>query len=236
MIELSNLSVHFGGVVALDNVSARFNAPVSGIIGPNGAGKTTTMNVISGFLPCTGSITYNGDEIGKLAPYKRARWGLRRSFQREQIADDLSVADNLQVILDTQVRGAKTTGLSLDHALEATGLQDKRYQLAANLNNYERRLVDIARCLVANPKIVMLDEPGGGLSSDETYALGELISIIHSLTGATTLLIDHDVDLISRICQETLVLDFGKRIAFGNTKEVLSDAKVRSAYLGIEEE
>ena len=235
MIELSNLSMHFGGVVALDNVSVKFTAPVSGIIGPNGAGKTTTINVISGFLPCSGSIQYMEKEIGQLPAYKRSRWGLRRSFQKEQIADDLTVLDNLKVILDTQPRSTIKTGLSADHALEATGLQDKRFTMAAQLNNYERRMVDIARCLIASPKIIMFDEPGGGLSSSETHALGELISVVHSLTGANTLLIDHDVDLISQVCQETLVLDFGKRIAFGPTRNILSDPKVRSAYLGIEE-
>lgn len=235
MIELNNLTVRFGGVTALDAVSAVFTAPVSGIIGPNGAGKTTTMNVISGFLPAGGSILYNGEDISHLAPHQRARWGLRRSFQREQIADDLSVIDNLRVMLDTLPGSSSQKKADAEMALSVCGLHDRAHALAATLNTYERRLTDVARCLVGKPKIVMLDEPAGGLNQEETQHLGELILKIHPLTGASTLLIDHDVDLIARICEQTLVLDFGKRIALGQTRDVLADARVQAAYLGIEE-
>ncbi|MBX3525462.1 MAG: ABC transporter ATP-binding protein [Rhodoblastus sp.] len=235
MIELVDLTVTFGGVTALDNVSAVFTKPVNGIIGPNGAGKTTTMNVISGFLKCSGHIRYNDEEIGRLPAYKRTRWGLRRSFQREQIADDLSILDNLKVILDV-TPGARAQKLAdAEQALEATGLAPRAHTMAGELNTFERRLVDVARCLVGKPKIVMFDEPGGGLSREEAARLGDLILKVPEITGATTLVIDHDVDLISRICAETLVLDFGKRIAFGETAAVLGDPKVKAAYLGVEE-
>ncbi|WP_421703796.1 ABC transporter ATP-binding protein [Aliiroseovarius sp.] len=236
MIELENLSVNFGGVVALDAISATFTAPVSGIIGPNGAGKTTTMNVISGFLRCTGRIRGDGVDVGQMPPHKRCRWGLRRSFQREQIADDLSVEANLQVIQDGVPGSRAVKRADRERALEVCGLTDRRDVLASQLNTFERRLTDVARCLVGRPKIVMFDEPGGGLSRDEANRLGDLILKVHELTGASTLVIDHDVDLIERICAETLVLDFGKRIAFGPTRKVLDDPKVKAAYLGIEEE
>ncbi|MGV0961203.1 MAG: ABC transporter ATP-binding protein [Limnohabitans sp.] len=235
MIELKDLTVRFGGVTALDAVSAVFTAPVSGIIGPNGAGKTTTMNVVSGFLPAGGSILYNGEVISRLSPHRRARWGLRRSFQREQIADDLSVIDNLRVMLDTLPGSESQKKEDAEKALSVCGLEGRAYTLAASLNTYERRLTDVARCLVGGPKIVMLDEPAGGLTQEETQHLGDLILKIHPLTGASTLLIDHDVDLISRICEQTLVLDFGRRIALGPTKTVLEDPNVQAAYLGIEE-
>lgn len=235
MIELKDLTVKFGGVVALDAVSATFTAPVSGIIGPNGAGKTTTMNVISGFLECSGRITKDGEEIGHLPAHKRTRWGLRRSFQREQIADDLTVADNLRVIQDGLAGSRAEKRADIEQALDATGLTDRANTPALHLNMFERRLADVARCLVGKPKIVMFDEPGGGLSREEAGQLGDLILQVHELTGATTLVIDHDVDLIERICAETLVLDFGKRIAFGPTRQVLDDPKVQAAYLGIEE-
>lgn len=235
MIELENLTVKFGGVVALDAISATFSAPVSGIIGPNGAGKTTTMNVISGFLNCTGRIAQDGEDIGHLAAHKRARWGLRRSFQKEQIADDLTVADNLRVILDGLSSSQADKRADLDRALEVTGLISRANSPAHELNAFERRLTDVARCIVGKPRIVMFDEPGGGLSREEAGRLGDLILQVHDLTGATTLVIDHDVDLIERICVDTLVLDFGKRIAFGPTREVLDDPKVQAAYLGIEE-
>ncbi|MCB1427987.1 MAG: ATP-binding cassette domain-containing protein [Nitratireductor sp.] len=235
MIELTNLTVRFGGVVALDAVSASFSRPINGIIGPNGAGKTTLMNVISGFLPCTGAIAWNGEEIGGMSAHARTRWGLRRSFQREQIADDLTVLENLQVILDVVPGGRVEKRADLERALEMTGLAAQAGTLAGTLNTYERRLADIARCLVGKPKIVMFDEPGGGLTREEAGHLGDLILKVPNATGATTLVIDHDVDLISRICAETLVLDFGKRIAFGETRAVLADPRVKAAYLGIEE-
>lgn len=235
MIKLENLTVKFGGVVALDAISATFTAPVSGIIGPNGAGKTTTMNVISGFLNCTGNITIDGDEIGQLPAHKRTQWGLRRSFQREQIADDLTVTDNLRVILDGLSSSRSEKSADLERALDITGLTENASTLASDLNSFERRLADVARCLVGKPKIVMFDEPGGGLSREEAGRLGDLIVQVYDLTGAKTLVIDHDVDLIERICTETLVLDFGKRIAFGATRAVLDDPKVQAAYLGIEE-
>lgn len=235
MIELEGLTVQFGGVRALDNLSVRMSAPINGIIGPNGAGKTTTMNVISGFIGCNGRIMCDDDDIARLPAHARARWGLRRSFQREQIANDLSVEDNLRVISDGLPGTVQNKRDDVARALELTGLSARAHVMADRLNMYERRLTDIARCLVGSPKLVMLDEPCGGLTSDETKALGALIAKIHEWTGAMTLVIDHDVDLISAICTDTLVLDFGKRIAFGKTGEVLADPRVQQAYLGIEE-
>ena len=235
MIRLQDITVTFGGIVALDAISADFSARVSGIIGPNGAGKTTTMNVISGFIRCDGRIECDGEDINRLSPAMRTRWGLRRSFQREQIAPDLSVLDNLRVIQDHVAGSRADKRAELAEAIKVAGLQGYEHRLAGELNTFERRLTDIARCLIGKPKIVMLDEPGGGLTRDEAGHLGELILQIPEYTEATTLVIDHDVDLIKHICSETLVLDFGKRIAFGETQAVLDDPKVQAAYLGIEE-
>jgi len=235
MIELADITVKFGGVTALDAVAAKFTHPVSGIIGPNGAGKTTTMNVISGFLSSSGSLSFEGEDLMKMSAHRRARWGLRRSFQKAQIAEDLSVSDNLLAQLDSLPGSRAEHKADIDRALEVTGLDKQRDRMAGELNTYERRLTDVAKCLVGKPKIVMFDEPAGGLNEEETNRLGDLILSVHDLTGALTVVIDHDVDLISRICAETLVLDFGKRIAFGKTDAVLADPAVRSAYLGIEE-
>lgn len=236
MIEIENLGIRFGGVVALNDVSATFTTPVGGIIGPNGAGKTTVMNIISGFLTSTGgSVKFDGENILRLPPHKRAQRGLRRSFQREQIADDLTVRDNVMVQLDSLP--GKTSGKRDEVArmLEVTGLTANALTLGAHLTGYQRRLTDVARCLVGKPKLIMFDEPAGGMSVDETQKLGDLILGIHNLTGAQTLVIDHDVELISRVCMETLVLDFGRRIAFGPTAEVLADHNVKAAYLGTAE-
>ncbi len=236
-IEVSDVTVRFGGVLALDSISAEFTKPVSGIIGPNGAGKTTLMNVFSGFVATeSGSVRAEGLDLTALPPHKRTNWGLRRSFQREEIADDLTVGDNVLAQLDGSTLSGPQKTADVTRALEIVGLAGKADMPASQLNSFERRLTDVAKCIVGEPKIIMFDEPAGGLSTEETGRLGELIASIHEHTGARTLVIDHDVDLISRICEETLVLDFGKRIAFGATADVLADPKVRAAYLGIEEE
>lgn len=237
MIVMENLTVRFGGLIALDAISARFSAAVSGIIGPNGAGKTTTMNVISGFLTAKGGqVLMDGTDLLTLPPHQRARWGLRRSFQREQIADDLTVAENLWAIADNQAASRAKKRADVDRALEFAGIGAIRAKMGAELNTFERRLTDVARCVTAAPKMIMFDEPAGGLTTEETAVLGDLILRITPLTGAQVLVIDHDVDLIERICAETLVLDFGRRIAFGPTRAVLDDPAVKAAYLGIEVE
>jgi branched-chain amino acid transport system ATP-binding protein len=235
MINLETVSVHFGGVVALDQVSAQFTAPVNGIIGPNGAGKTTLMNVISGFVQVHGGrIDMDGTNLLTLAPYRRAHWGLRRSFQKEEIANDLTVFDNVLVQIDNGgASGAKRD--EVQRMLELVGMADKADRMGRTLDGFERRLTDMAKCLVGKPKLVMFDEPAGGLSVEETHRLGDLIMAVPKETGAQVLVIDHDVELISRICTDTLVLDFGKKIAFGPTADVLADPKVKAAYLGTEE-
>jgi branched-chain amino acid transport system ATP-binding protein len=235
MIRLEEVTIRFGGLVALDAVSAAFTAPVAGIIGPNGAGKTTVMNIVSGFLTATsGRVQVDGEDFLRLAPHRRAQRGLRRSFQKEQIADDLTVLENVLVQTDWSLTGAAAKRAEAMAMLDAVGLADRAQKPGGALTGFERRLTDVARCLVGKPRLVMFDEPAGGLAVDETGTLGDLILRIHGLTGAQTLVIDHDVELITRICAETLVLDFGRRIAFGPTADVLADPKVKAAYLGVE--
>lgn len=235
MIVLDDLTVRFGGLIALDVVSARFTAPVSGIIGPNGAGKTTTMNVLSGFLtPVTGRVLIDGTDLLLLSPHRRTRWGLRRSFQREQIADDLTVWENILAITDNLPGTRAERQAQAGDALAFARIGPIRHRLGAALNTFERRLTDVARCVAGRPKLIMLDEPAGGLSVDETERLGDLILRIDEACRAKVLVIHHDVDLIQRICAETLVLDFGRMIVFGPTSAVLDDPKVKAAYLGVE--
>ncbi|MCA3444263.1 MAG: ABC transporter ATP-binding protein [Rhodobacter sp.] len=235
MIRLEEVTIRFGGLVALDAVSAVFTAPVAGIIGPNGAGKTTVMNIVSGFLTASsGRVQIDGEDFLKLPAHRRAQRGLRRSFQKEQIADDLTVLENVLVQTDWSLTGWGAKRAEAMEMLKAVGLADRAQKPGGALTGFERRLTDVARCLVGKPRLVMFDEPAGGLSVEETRTLGDLILRIHGLTGAQTLVIDHDVELINRICAETLVLDFGRRIAFGPTADVLADPKVKAAYLGVE--
>ena len=235
MIALDALTLRFGGLVALDAISARFTAPVSGIIGPNGAGKTTTMNVMSGFLtPASGRVLVDGTDLLALPPHRRTRWGLRRSFQREQIADDLTVWENILAITDNLPLSRSARRAEAAEAMEVAGITALRATPGAALNSFERRLTDLARCLAGWPRVILLDEPAGGLTPDETALLGDLILRLPQICGAQVLVIDHDVDLITRICADTLVLDFGRRIAFGPTRAVLDDPAVKAAYLGVD--
>ena len=233
---VNDITVRFGGVVALDRVEANFTKPISGIIGPNGAGKTTLMNVFSGFIePERGAVQIDGTELAGMKPHERSQWGLRRSFQKEEISEDLTVAENVMVQLDPSDMDRSAKNKEVERALAIVGMAEMSDKLGSDLNTFERRLTDVAKCIVGTPRLIMFDEPAGGLSVQETNQLGDLILDIHRLTGAQTLVIDHDVDLIARICSETLVMDFGKVIAFGPSKQVLDDPKVKAAYLGTEE-
>ncbi|MDO6965905.1 ABC transporter ATP-binding protein [Rhizobium alvei] len=236
MISISDITVAFGGVRALNKVSVDLSDPVVGIIGPNGAGKTTFLNVLSGFItPLSGSIRAFGSEILPMPPHRRSRWGIRRSFQKEQVVDELTIEDNVGVVLDSLGLGSAERERHLAAALEFCGLSALRKTRAGGLNAFERRMTEIARCAAGKPKILMLDEPGAGLSQIEMDRLRQVILDIHSFNGAMTLLIDHDVDLIQAVCSSTMVLDFGSLVVAGPTRDVLSDPRVRAVYLGVEE-
>ena len=236
MILIENVTVTFGGVTALSHLTVALDKPVLGIIGPNGAGKTTFLNVLSGFVtPRSGRITMDGMDLMRLAPHQRARFGLRRSFQKEQVVDELSVEDNVRVVLDPLALSGAERERALMAALEFVGLSALRDIHAAGLNAFERRMVEIARCIVGKPRLILLDEPGAGFSQGEVDRLRQVIDGIRTFNGATTLLIDHDVDLIQAVCEDTMVLDFGSLIAVGATATVLTDPKVRAVYLGMED-
>jgi branched-chain amino acid transport system ATP-binding protein len=229
---IDRVTVRYGGVTPLDAVSLEFEDGVCGIIGPNGAGKTTTFNVLSGFaIPAEGSVHLDGESLLAVPRHRRARWGLRRSFQQEQVIRSLTVRENL--LLAAENSGA--TRASVDAALDYVGL-DGRDRLGSDLTILERRLVEIARCVVGEPRLVLLDEPAAGLDPAESEMLLGVITGIPATTGALVLLVDHDMDLVRAACATFAVLDFGRRIAAGSTAEVLTSPDVRKAYLGIEEE
>ena len=232
MIAVENLSVRFGGIKPIDALTAVLAAPVSGLIGPNGAGKTTLLNVLSGFArPFEGSVLLDGKPLLSLTPLQRVRAGLRRSFQTEQVVEDLTAHGNLMAIADHVVPPggrARTAALALDFV----GLSGVADRLGAELNLFERRLVELGKCLIGEPRLILLDEPAAGLTDEETTELRDLILRIPSATGAQVIVIDHDVELIRAMCTETLVLDYGRRLALGPTEAVLADPEVRKAYLG----
>lgn len=234
MLQIEGLTVQFGGVRPIEQLTACLTEPVCGLIGPNGAGKTTLLNVLSGFVkPASGHIQLAGKALLPLSPVQRVRLGLRRSFQTDQVVDDLCVYDNVQAILDhlPPVRARHT---QIAAALEYCGLSAWADCWGSELNLYQRRMVEIARSLVGQPRLILLDEPGAGMSETETQQLRQCLQGIPDYCGAQVLLIDHDVELIAACCTETLVLDFGCKLLLGDTQTVLKDDKVRRAYLGTE--
>ncbi len=233
MIEIIGVTVQFGGVRGVNDLTATLEEKVTGLVGPNGAGKTTLLNVLSGFVrPTAGAIKVDGEDVLRLRPYRRAAYGIRRTFQTEQVVENLTVWNNVAAALDNLPLGGQTRGEMIEAALAYVGLGGRAQQVGVALNACDRRMVEIARCIIAKPRLVMMDEPGAGLSESESDHLRQVIVGIPGFCGAQVLLVDHDVDLISATCEATLVLDFGSRIAYGPTAEVLKDPMVRAAYLG----
>lgn len=233
MIRIEHISVRFGGVRPLDDLSADLTAPIVGLIGPNGAGKTTLLNVMAGFVrPYAGRISIGEQVLTGLSPARRVTQGLRRTFQQEMVVDELTLRDNVLAIADHVVRDATARRRQVDRALAFVGLSDRPERPGRLLNLFERRMVEIAKTLIGQPKVVLMDEPGAGLNDAESDRLRSVIMGIPAAFGAQLVLIDHDASLIAAVCAETLVLDFGKRLALGPTRLALDDPAVRKAYLG----
>jgi branched-chain amino acid transport system ATP-binding protein len=235
VIEVTDLTVRYGGVTSLENLTVTFDKGICGLIGPNGAGKTTFFNVLSGFVrPATGSIRAFGDDLLRLAHFRRARWGVRRTFQTEQAIADLTVYDNVAMI-SSSLHGTAHRADVLG-AIEFVGAGIMPYAKVGSLTAGQRRLVEVARAAAGKPRLILLDEPAAGLPDEETQHLTSVIRGLPGQTGALTILVDHDMSLVSAVCETTTVLDFGKMIASGPTAAVLRDPHVMSAYLGTVEE
>jgi branched-chain amino acid transport system ATP-binding protein len=236
VIEVKDLTVRFAGVTPIDDVSVTFPGGTCGLIGPNGAGKTTFFNVLSGFVrPARGAISGFGDDLLAMADFRRARWGLRRTFQTEMAIEGLSVFDNVAMIHEHS--GAKRGSRRVDvlSAIAFVGLKASPKTKVGELGAHDRRLVELARAVVGSPRVVLLDEPAAGLPAEETKQMGDVIQKIPKEFGALVILVDHDMELVSACCETTAVLDFGKLIASGPTPEVLRNEHVMRAYLGTED-
>jgi branched-chain amino acid transport system ATP-binding protein len=237
VIQVENLTVRFAGVTPIDDMSVVFAEGTCGLIGPNGAGKTTFFNVLSGFVrPARGAIQAFGDDLLSMADFRRARWGLRRTFQTEMAIEGLSVFDNVAMIHEHSGAKRSTRRADVLEAMEFVGLAVPPKTKVGGLSAHNRRLVELARAVVGRPRVVLLDEPAAGLPAEETEQMGAVIQRIPQEFGALVILVDHDMELVSACCATTAVLDFGKMIAAGPTAQVLRDEHVMRAYLGTEED
>ena len=237
MIEINDLTVRFGGVTPLDHMTITFGEGTNGLIGPNGAGKTTFFNVLSGFVrPAEGSVTAFGEDLLGMAHYRRARWGVRRTFQTEQAIEELSIYDNVGMVHEHSSKDSSSTRREdVLSAIAFVGLTPDPQTKVGTLGAGDRRLVELARAVVGQPRVILLDEPAAGLPEEESQRTSEVIQKIPDELGALVILVDHDMSLVSACCAKTAVLDFGKLIASGDTPEVLRNDEVKKAYLGAEE-
>jgi branched-chain amino acid transport system ATP-binding protein len=236
VIEVQDLEVSFGGVKPLAGMTVTFPAGTCGLIGPNGAGKTTFFNVLSGFVrPARGSVRAFDQDLLKMPDFRRARWGVRRTFQTEQAIEKLSVYDNVALVHEHSERGGSSRDEDVLGALHFVGLEMDPNEKVGTLGARDRRLVEVARAVVGKPRMVLLDEPAAGLPEEETEHMGRVIRQIPEHMGALVILVDHDMSLVSACCEVTAVLDFGKLIASGPTEQVLRDENVMRAYLGTED-
>ncbi|HEX3823603.1 MAG TPA: ABC transporter ATP-binding protein [Mycobacteriales bacterium] len=239
VLEVADVSVRFGGIAAVSDVSLTAHAGrITGLIGPNGAGKTTTFNVITGLQrPTSGRVVIAGQDVSRLPPFKRARLGVARTFQRLEVFGSLTAYENILAAAEfhrSWSEDATPPRAIAAEILARVGLETVAEARVDALPTGLARLVELGRALATRPRILLLDEVGSGLSHDETEALGDLMLALAD-DGMAVLLVEHDVELVMRVCAHIHVLDFGRLIAAGSPAEIQQDAAVQAAYLGVDE-
>ena len=251
MLEVKNLGISFGGLRAVDDFNLSIEkGELYGLIGPNGAGKTTVFNMLTGvYKPTDGKILLDGEDVTGKKTIDLNKEGIARTFQNIRLFSDLSVLDNVKVALHNQKEftySALTGILRLPRfyrlekemderameLLEVFGLDKEAGYKASNLPYGKQRELEIARAMATNPKLLLLDEPAAGMNPNETQSLMNTIRFVRDKFNMTILLIEHDMKLVSGICERLTVLNFGQVLANGDTEEVLKDPKVITAYLG----
>src|SRR3954447_10222578 len=253
LLECRGVTKRFGGIVAVNGVDLRLReGEILGLIGHNGAGKTTLMDCISGFNPIDGGrILLRGFDVTEWAPHERAKGGLGRSFQDALLFPTLTVAETIAVArerhlasrdilaaamqLPASYESELATEAKVDELIELMGLDAFREKLTGELSTGSRRIVDLACILAQEPKVLMLDEPSGGVAQKETEALGPLLLRVRDHTGCSILVIEHDMPLLSSICDKMVALELGAVIAEGTLDEVLGHPRVIESYLGTDD-
>jgi len=242
VLATQGLSVRFGGVTAVDNVSFTCRrGELTGLIGPNGAGKTTSIDAVTGFLPgnASGKVLLNGHDVLGKRPHAIAHLGLTRTWQTLELFDDIDVRANLDVAAQKLTIGGgfadffskRTRNARVDEVLDLLRLSDLAERLPRELSQGQRKLVGVARALVADSQLLLLDEPAAGLDRAETDALGERLRELVE-EGYSILLVDHDMGLVLNVCDQIHMLVFGRHEASGTPEQMRRNPKVIGAYLG----
>lgn len=251
VLETKNLSISFGGLKAADDVNIKIRKnEIYGLIGPNGAGKTTVFNMLTGvYQPTTGTFYLNGEELKGLSQEQINHKGIARTFQNIRLFNNMTVIRNVMVGLHNQpefkcnpfvsmfrlpvhFETEKAMRAKAKELLDIFGLLDDRNNLACNLPYGKQRKLEIARALATNPTLLLLDEPAAGMNPQETQELMDTIKFVRDRFDMTILLIEHDMSLVSGICDRLTVLNFGKTLAEGEVADVLNNPEVVKAYLG----
>ncbi|MEJ5029180.1 MULTISPECIES: high-affinity branched-chain amino acid ABC transporter ATP-binding protein LivG [Comamonas] len=249
ILKVEGLCMRFGGLLAVDQVALDVKPQeVFAIIGPNGAGKTTVFNCISGFYkPTAGTVSLGGQSIAGLASHEVANHGVVRTFQNVRLFKGMTVLENLLVAQHQQIKRNLLSGLfktkayraaeehakeQAAHWLDVMGLRAFTNREAGNLAYGHQRRLEIARCMITKPKLLMLDEPAAGLNPQEKVELQHLIDRLRREYGVTVLLIEHDMSLVMGVSERILVMEYGKPIALGVPEVIRNDERVIKAYLG----
>ena len=249
MLETKNLGISFGGLKAVDELTMTINkGQLYGLIGPNGAGKTTAFNLLTGvYKPTEGNIFLDGEKLTGHSTIEINKKGIARTFQNIRLFKQLSVLDNVKLGLHNDYKYSLADGIfrlpsyfktekrmneKAEELLEVFGLAGEKDYISANLPYGKQRKLEIARALATSPKLLLLDEPAAGMNPNETQELMDTIQFVRKTFDMTILLIEHDMRLVSGICEELTVLNFGTVLAQGKTSEVLNNPQVIKAYLG----
>jgi branched-chain amino acid transport system ATP-binding protein len=236
LLSAIDIVVRFGGVRALSDAYVNCEpGQITGLIGPNGAGKTTLFNAITGLRPPnSGKVVFDGIDITNKSPYRRARLGIGRTFQKLEAFNNLSARNNVLVAAESRRswdRSKFDAQAETDAIMEAVGIGDIADQMVGTLPTGTARLVELARSLATKPKLLLLDEPSSGLNGAETEAMADLLRRL-TADGLGVLLVEHDMAFVMSTCEFIHVLEFGQIIATGTASEIQKDKAVQAAYLG----